>query len=132
MSLGQDDGPFTTVPLPNRSTQHVENAPAVNSNPNEAMDTDPPSYTDSDATRRLRASAPPPEFTADDKNSGIQLGSNNPFRQAATTSAEKSVTFSKVPDEAIDHGNSSLVPVASGVDSVSNAWRKASGGLPRC
>lgn len=122
MSLGQDDGPFTNVPLTHPPTQHVGNSSSATATPVEAMDTEPPSYSEPDSSRRLRASAPPPEFTVEDNNSGIQLGSNNPFKSAAAVSTEKSVTFSKVPDTTIDHGNSSLVPIGPGGDNVRTAY----------
>lgn len=123
MSLGEDDSPFTTVPLTHPPTRHVENASSAVAPPAEAMDTDPPGYNESESVRRLRASAPPPEFTAEENSSGIQLGSNNPFKNAGAVSAERSVTFSRVPDATIDHGNSSLVPVGAGGDSVSRLHR---------
>lgn len=119
MSLGQDDSPFTTVPLTHPPTQHVEDASKAVPSTSDPMDTDPPEYEDTDPNRRLRASAPPPEFTSTEKGSGIQLGSNNPFRTAEATSAERSVTFAQVPDDTMVQGNSSLVPAAPGVDAVS-------------
>jgi hypothetical protein len=119
MSLGQDDSPFTTAPLTHPSTQHNENAANTEPAASEPMDTDLPGYDESDPNRRLRASAPPPEFTAAEKGSGIQLGSNNPFKAADATSAERSVTFAKAPDDTMDQGNSSLVATTSGVDGVS-------------
>ncbi|KAJ9106050.1 hypothetical protein QFC20_004111 [Naganishia adeliensis] len=125
MSLGEDDSPFTTVPLTHPPTQHVEDASSAVPPPAEAMDTDPPGYNESESVRRLRASAPPPEFTAEENSSGIQLGSNNPFKAAGAVSAEKSVTFSRVPDATIDHGNSSLVPVGAGGDSTSTPSQTA-------
>jgi hypothetical protein len=85
------------------------------------MDTDPPMYNETqDPNRRLRASAPPPEFpTTAENTKGIELGSNNPFRNAAAgLSNERSVTFSKVADETIDQGSKSLVPVAPSADNV--------------
>ncbi|KAJ9123235.1 hypothetical protein QFC22_001430 [Naganishia vaughanmartiniae] len=84
------------------------------------MDTDPPTYKEAeDPTRRLRASAPPPEFPATaESNKGIELGSNNPFKNAAGLSNERSVTFSKVADETIDQGSKSLVAVAPSADNT--------------
>lgn len=119
LSLGQDDSPFTTAPLTHSATQHIEQAATTEPAASEPMDTDLPGYDESDPNRRLRASAPPPEFTAAEKGSGIQLGSNNPFKAADTMSAERSVTFAKVPDDTMDQGNSSLVATTSAVDSVS-------------
>ena len=119
MSLGEDDSPFTTVPLTHPSAQHIENSSGTSQTPAEPMDTDPPGYNEADSVRRLRASAPPPEFEAGGNSSGIQLGSNNPFNKAAgAVSAEKSVTFSRVPDTTIDQGNSSLVPAGAAAESV--------------
>lgn len=119
MSLGQDDGPFTSATLTHSSTKHIEdplNTAAIASNP---MNTDHIGYNDGDSDRRLRASAPPPESSASVQGSGIQLGSNNPFRASDTTSTERSVTFAQVPDDTMDQGNSSLVPAGPGPDSVS-------------
>lgn len=86
------------------------------------MDTDPPAYNETqDPIRRLRASAPPPEFpAAAESTKGIELGSNNPFKNAvAGLSNERSVTFSKVADETIDQGSKSMVAVAPSTENVS-------------
>lgn len=123
MSLGQDDGPFTSAPLPHSSTKHIEDPSNTAATVSDPMDTDPIGYNDADPDRRLRAAAPPPESSASEKGSGIQLGSNNPFRASDTTSAERSVTFAQVPDDTMDQGNSSLVPAALGLDSVSQLFR---------
>ncbi|GHJ85997.1 hypothetical protein NliqN6_2399 [Naganishia liquefaciens] len=117
MSLGQDDGTFTSTPLPHSSTQHIEEATNSANDSSNATAINPPGYNEADPDRRLRASAPPPESTPAEKSSTIQLGSNNPFRAADTTSAERSVTFAQVPDDTMDQGNSSLVPVAPDTDS---------------
>ncbi|KAJ9100004.1 hypothetical protein QFC19_005822 [Naganishia cerealis] len=106
-------------PLEESEEDQIQRAIRLSLSAAEVMETDPPTYNEADPTRRLRASAPPPEFPAAESTSHIELGSNNPFRNAAGLSNERSVTFAKVPDETIDQGFKSLVAVAPSADSVS-------------
>ncbi|KAJ9124445.1 hypothetical protein QFC24_003234 [Naganishia onofrii] len=102
-------------PVEESEDDQIQRAIRMSLGAESVMDTDPPAYNETqDPSRRLRASAPPPEFpAAAESTKGIELGSNNPFKNAvAGLSNERSVTFSKVADETIDQGSKSMVAVA--------------------
>ncbi|KAJ9107522.1 hypothetical protein QFC21_000979 [Naganishia friedmannii] len=109
-------------PVEESEEDQIQRAIRMSLGAESAMETDTPTCNETqDPNRRLRASAPPPEFSTEAEGAkAIELGSNNPFKNAAPAglSSEKSVTFSKVADETIDQGSKSLVPVAPSADST--------------